>query len=71
MTVAQKLRKQANNIGANVADMEGNSIRENLETLAAEVQALEEDAKFLSALRAAGVDNWDGYDYAFDILEEL
>ena len=71
MTVAQKLRKQANNIGANVADTEGNDIREFLTELATEVEQLEEDVKFLQALRAAGVDNWDGYDYAFDLLDEL
>lgn len=26
-----------------------------------------EDAKFLEALRAAGVDNWQGYEYAQEI----
>jgi hypothetical protein len=35
-----------------------------------EYNDLIEDQKFLNALRAAGVDNWDGYDYAFEILEE-
>lgn len=29
------------------------------------------DSQFLEALRAAGVDNWDGYDYAFEILDEI
>lgn len=28
------------------------------------------DAQFLAALRAAGVDNWGGYDDAIDILNE-
>lgn len=28
------------------------------------------DSDFLYALRAAGVDNWDGYDFAIDILNE-
>jgi hypothetical protein len=32
----------------------------------AELEELEEDARFLNALRRAGVDNWDGYDYAID-----
>jgi hypothetical protein len=27
------------------------------------------DSDFLEALRQAGVDNWDGYDYAFEIIE--
>ncbi|NIJ81170.1 RecBCD nuclease inhibitor [Xanthomonas cannabis] len=30
-----------------------------------------EDEEFLSALRAAGVDNWDGYDYALEICQEV
>lgn len=28
------------------------------------------DLKFLNALQCAGVDNWDGYDYAQDYMEE-
>lgn len=28
------------------------------------------DSDFLNALRVAGVDNWDGYDFAIDILNE-
>ena len=35
-----------------------------------EYERLKADAEFLDALRAAGVDNWDGYDSALDILEE-
>ena len=33
-----------------------------------QVKSMEPKAEFLDALRQAGVDNWDGYDYAFDIL---
>lgn len=29
-----------------------------------------EAATLLNALRAAGVDNWDGYDIALEMLEE-
>jgi hypothetical protein len=29
-----------------------------------------EDSNFLNALRAAGVDNWDGYENAQDIIKE-
>ena len=29
-----------------------------------------EDQAFLNALQAAGVDNWSGYDYAQELLEE-
>lgn len=36
-----------------------------------EYEELKKDQKFLEALRAAGVDNWEGYDYAFDILEGM
>lgn len=28
------------------------------------------DQLFLEALRAAGVDNWEGYHYAFELLDE-
>lgn len=28
------------------------------------------EAKFLDALKAAGVDNWEGYSEAIDILQE-
>lgn len=34
----------------------------------ARIMELEEDSKFLAALRAAGVDNWDGYDNAMSML---
>ena len=37
----------------------------------AEYDELLEAKKMLSALRWAGVDNWDGYDYAMEILKEL
>lgn len=29
------------------------------------------DQQFLEALRAAGVDNWEGYEYAQEMLEEM
>jgi hypothetical protein len=29
-----------------------------------------EDSEFLEALRGAGVDNWDGYDYAMESLNK-
>lgn len=45
--------------------------------LVAEVKRLQaclaelvEDAALLAALRAAGVDNWEGYSHAHDILRE-
>lgn len=36
-----------------------------------EYDKLVEDQAFLEALKAAGVDNWSGYDYAWEILEEM
>ena len=33
-------------------------------------EQLLEDSSWLSALRGAGVDNWEGYDYAMEILRE-
>ena len=33
-------------------------------------EGLLEDSLWLSALRGAGVDNWDGYDYAMELLRE-
>lgn len=35
-----------------------------------EYEALKAESEFLNALEAAGVDNWDGYDYAREMLEE-
>jgi hypothetical protein len=34
-----------------------------------EYEQLCEDSEFYHALRSAGVDNWDGWDYALEILE--
>lgn len=33
------------------------------------VRKAEEDVEFLNALRACGVDNWDGYSDAVEMLE--
>jgi len=33
------------------------------------VDDLEEDSKFLGCLQGAGVDNWDGYDDAQEMME--
>ena len=35
-----------------------------------EYDQLIEDSGFLESLRAAGVDNWEGYEYARDLLEK-
>lgn len=35
-----------------------------------EYDALVEDANTLSCLYAAGVNNWDGYDYAMEMIQD-
>lgn len=35
-----------------------------------EYDQLFEDSRFLEALRAAGVDNWNGYEVAQEMIEE-
>lgn len=35
-----------------------------------EFEKLKEDQKLLRALRGAGVDNWEGYDIAIDMMED-
>ena len=34
------------------------------------IKELEEELKLLHALQAAGVDNWDGYDIACEMLDD-
>lgn len=34
-----------------------------------EYEELQEEAKFMHYLRAAGVDNWEGWDYAIEMME--
>lgn len=36
-----------------------------------EYESLVDDSNFLKALRAAGVDNWQWYDDAIDIYDEM
>ena len=35
-----------------------------------EYESLLKDAEFLEALRSAGVDNWEGYSHALDLLSD-
>jgi hypothetical protein len=35
-----------------------------------EYQQLKADSKKLAALEAAGVDNWEGYEFAMELIEE-
>jgi len=36
-----------------------------------EYESLLEDSEKLSALEAAGVDNWEGYDDAMEMMQEM
>lgn len=42
---------------------------ETVTILKSEYDQMLEDVQFLAALLAAGVDNWDGYEYAQEIME--
>jgi hypothetical protein len=35
-----------------------------------EYEQLKQAAQFLRCLEAAGVDNWEGYDYAVELIDE-
>lgn len=35
-----------------------------------EYKQLIKDQQFLEALKGAGVDNWEGYDYALELLDD-
>lgn len=41
-----------------------------LEIIKGKFERLENRERFLCALEAAGVDNWDGYEFAYEILNE-
>jgi hypothetical protein len=35
-----------------------------------EYEQLKKDQHFLECLQGAGVDNWEGYDYAIELMQE-
>lgn len=43
---------------------------EKLDSVGSRLYELEEDSELLNALRAAGVDNWEGYSYAYELMGE-
>lgn len=43
--------------------------RQEYDELMDRITDMEDDLQLLSALQAAGVDNWDGYDYAISLYE--
>ena len=36
-----------------------------------EYEQLQKDQRFLECLQGAGVDNWEGYDYAMELMQEM
>ena len=50
--------------------IEGNDVEmtEELQGIVNTLEEADEELEFLEALRAAGVDNWSGYEYAVDLL---
>ena len=50
--------------------IEGNDVEmtEELQGIVNTLEEADDELEFLDALRAAGVDNWSGYDYAVDLL---
>lgn len=49
---------------------EGNFLREVLEDYEKQIASMGGDVRFLDALCAAGVDNWEGYEDAQEMMEE-
>jgi hypothetical protein len=45
-------------------------VPETIEIEKEEYESLLAASDFLSALESAGVDNWEGYDYAQDLMNE-
>ena len=48
-----------------------NNMEETITISKKEYESLLEDQKLLQALQGAGVDNWSGYDYAIDMMQEM
>ena len=68
MTTAQDIRKAANS--DQLSTIRNRDIRNQLNELAKKVEKLEKRDHFLECLEACGVDNWDGYDFAHEMLDE-
>ena len=48
-----------------------NNMEETITISKKEYESLLEDQKLLQALQGAGVDNWSGYDYAIEMMQEM
>jgi len=53
-----------------VEDFQRVVVEETVTISKAEYERLLEDSEFLSCLEAAGVDNWEGYSYAHEMMNE-
>ncbi|MFB9476838.1 hypothetical protein ACFFR3_45740 [Nonomuraea salmonea] len=53
-----------------VAEQERAALLAEIDRLKGRIDAMEDDCTLLSALQAAGVDNWDGYGYAHELMRE-
>lgn len=53
-----------------LGDVDRRKLLAEVDRLWTEVEQLQEDSAKLNALEVAGVDNWDGYSYAMEILDE-
>ena len=51
-------------------ELELQRLRNRIHTLEQDLESVQEDVAFLEALRSAGVDNWEGYEYAQEIFQE-
>jgi len=47
-----------------------NNMEETVTIPKKEYESLLEDQKLLQCLKGAGVDNWQGYDYAIEMMQE-
>ena len=48
-----------------------NNMEETITISKKEYESLLEDQKLLQCLQGAGVDNWSGYDYAIEMMQEM
>jgi len=58
----------ANMIGVDVLKFE--ALEEEVKQLTRQINGMEADVSFLNCLRNAGVDNWEGYDFAIEAFNE-
>jgi len=47
---------------------ESDSLKEEIEKLKQTIASMEKDCEWLSCLKAAGIDNWEGCEYAEELL---